>query len=109
GSEDKPPPNASARVVPADALLYVHLSTDPDREAVQRALDLAGRFPSSPRLRNSILGRLSAAASGVSFQRDVRPWLGDEAALALLNAPGATAGSLVILAVSDRRKAEGFL
>jgi uncharacterized protein DUF3352 len=109
GDSESAPPSAAARVVPADALLYVHLSTDPDRAAVKRSLTLLGRFPSYPRLRDGLLGRLSAAASGVSFQRDIRPWLGDEAALALLNTPGQTAGSLVVLAVSDRHKAEGFL
>jgi uncharacterized protein DUF3352 len=109
GSDDSPPASAAARVVPADALLYLHLSTDRDRDAVRKALTLAGRFPSFPRLRDSALRRLSSAVSGVSFQRDIEPWLGKEAALALLNAPGATAGSLVILAVSDRTKAEGFL
>jgi hypothetical protein len=109
GGDESPPASGAAKVVPADALLYVHLSTDPDRDAVKRALDLAGRFPGYPRLRDGALRRLSSVASGVSFQRDIRPWLGPEAALALLNTPGQTAGSLVVLAVSDRKKAEGFL
>jgi hypothetical protein len=110
GGDDTSPPAAGAsRVVPADALLYAHLSTDPNRGAVKRALDLAGRFPSYPRVRDDALRRLSAVSSGVSYQRDIRPWLGKEAALALLNTSGQTAGSLVILAISDRRKAEGFL
>jgi hypothetical protein len=109
GSGDSPPASGAAKVVPADALLYLHLSTDPQRGAVKRALGLGGRFPGYPRLRDGVLRRLSTAASGVSYQRDVRPWLGDEAALALLNTPGQTAGSLVVLAVSNRNKAEGFL
>src|SRR5205085_4285798 len=89
--------------------LYLHLSTDPSRDAVKDTLDLAARFPGYPQLRDGALRRLSAASQGVSYQRDVRPWLGKEAALALLNTPGQTAGSLVILAVSDRNKAESFL
>ena len=109
GDDTSPPASGAARAVPADALLYVHLSTDPDRGAVKRALGLAGRFPGYPRLRDDALRRVSSVASGVSYQRDIRPWLGKEAALALLNTPGQTAGSLVILAVSDRDKAEGFL
>jgi hypothetical protein len=109
GDDTSPPVSGAARVVPADALLYAHLSTDPDRDAVKRALDLAGRFPGYPRLRDGALRRLSSVASGVSYQRDIRPWLGKEAALALLNTSGQTAGSLVVLAVSDRNKAEGFL
>ncbi|HVE67462.1 MAG TPA: DUF3352 domain-containing protein [Solirubrobacteraceae bacterium] len=103
------PASGAARIVPADALLYVHLSTDGSRPAVRRALELAGRFPSFPRARDAALNRLSRAGAGVSFDRDVRPWLGDEAALALLNASGATAGSLIVLDVTDRERAEAFL
>jgi Protein of unknown function (DUF3352) len=104
-----PPAADAAKLVPADALVYLHLSTDTDREAVEQALDLAERFPAFPRLRDAAVGRLSTATAGVSFERDVRPWLGDEAALALLNTRSQTAGSLVVLAVADRKKADAFL
>ncbi|MDX6696848.1 MAG: hypothetical protein QOE65_245 [Solirubrobacteraceae bacterium] len=103
------PPSAAARMVPADTLVYAHFSTDGSRPAVRRALALAGRFPSFPRLRDAVLGRLSRAGAGLSFDRDVRPWLGREAALALLNTPGQTAGSLIVLDVTDRKKADAFL
>lgn len=103
------PATGAARMVPADALLYAHLSTDGSRPAVRRALELAGRFPSFPRARDAALGRLSRAGAGLSFEGDVRPWLGEEAALALLNTSGSTAGSLIVLDVTDREKAEAFL
>ncbi len=110
GGEDAEPPAAgAARMVPADALVYLHVSTDGSRPAVDRALALAERFPSFPRLRDGVLRRLGQAGAGVSFDRDVRPWLGREAALALLNTPGATAGSLIVLDVTDRRRAQDFL
>ena len=110
GSEDTAPATGSEAVVPADALVYVHLSTARERPAVKRATELVEAFPSLPRLRDDLLGRIAAAGGpGVSFERDVEPWLGDEAALALLNARGSTAGSLIVLAVSDRAKAERFL
>ena len=32
GGQASPPASAAARLVPADALVYVHLSTDADRE-----------------------------------------------------------------------------
>jgi hypothetical protein len=105
----KAPATGAARMVPADALLYAHLSTDGQRPAVRRALELASRFPSFPRARDAALGRLSRAGAGLSFDRDVRPWLGDEAALALLNTPGQTAGSVIVLDVTDKGKAEAFL
>jgi hypothetical protein len=104
-----PPATGAARLVPADALVYVHVSTDPEREGVQRALRLIDRFPSLPRVRDRVLQRLSSLGTGVSFQRDVRPWLGKEAALALLNTRTQTAGSLLIVAVADRGRADAFL
>jgi hypothetical protein len=109
GGDEPPPPDGAARAVPASALVYVHLSTDRERDAVRRALDLADRFPGFPRVRSGLLRRLSAAGPGVSFERDVEPWLGDEAALALLTTRGTTAGSLVVLDVRDRRAAQRFL
>ena len=42
------PATGAARVVPADALAYVHLSTDPGRPAVHQAEALARRFPDYP-------------------------------------------------------------
>jgi hypothetical protein len=109
GSGDTPPATGAARLVPADALVYVHVSTDTEREGVRQALDLSNRFPSLPRLRNGLLQRLSTLGTGVSVQKDVRPWLGKEAALALLNTRTQTAGSLLVIGVADRAKAQAFL
>lgn len=108
GEEDRPPATAAAQVVPADALFYFHLSTDADRPAVKRALEVGRRFPSYPDLRTTLLGRLSGGRA-LDFERDVRPWLGDEAALALLDTGRPTAGSLVVLAVADVRRARSFV
>src|SRR5437764_10497609 len=47
---EPPPATGAAALVPADALAYVHLSTDPSRPAVRQALDLARRFPDAPLL-----------------------------------------------------------
>src|SRR5205807_3563924 len=85
GGGPEPPAAGAARLVPADALAYVHLSTDSRREGVQQAMKLIDRFPTLPNVRNRLLQRLTTLGTGVSFNRDVRPWLGKEAALALLN------------------------
>jgi hypothetical protein len=60
-------------------------------------------------VRTGLLQRLSTLGTGVSFDRDVRPWLGKEAALALLNTRTQTAGSLLVVGVADRAKARAFL
>jgi hypothetical protein len=45
----------------------------------------------------------------VAFARDIRPWLGREAALALLNTSAATAGSELVLDVSRTGAARAFV
>lgn len=113
-SSTVPPATGAASLVPADALLYLHFSTDQGRPAVRRALTLAGRFPDSPLLAGALTGRLDAILSGssgatVDFSTQVRPWLGKEAALAVLDTASSTAGSLIVLDVRDRRRVRAFL
>jgi hypothetical protein len=109
GAGDTPPATGATRLVPADALVYLHLSTDPSRGAVRRATAMANHFPGYPGLINSLVHRLSASGAPIEARHDVRPWLGREAALALLNTGGRTASSLILLDISDRRKAQAFL
>jgi hypothetical protein len=114
GSSGTPgPATGAAAVVPSDALAYVNVSLDRGRGPVRQALAVAGRFPDYPLAAGAVLTRLDAILSGgrpsVDFATQVRPWLGNEAALALLNTPTATAGSLIVLAVSSQRQARAFL
>jgi hypothetical protein len=81
-----PPATRIDALVPADALLYVHVSTDPEREQDRRLLARARRFP--------------AFARALRAYDDARPWLGDEAAYVLT--PSGSAG---VFAVRDRAKA----
>jgi hypothetical protein len=105
---DAPPATGAAHLAPKDTLVYVHLSTDAERGAVGRADRLVGRFDSYARYRDAILQRLSGTSQKVTA-KDVAPWLGDEAALALVDAGQATAGSLVIVKVTDVGRARRFL
>lgn len=111
GGASAAPAAGAARLVPADALVYVHLSTDPDREQTTHALDLLGRFPSVGGIEQQAVSTLRRfnRGTGVDFQRDIRPWLGDEAALALLNTTTAQTGSVFIIDVRDQAKAREFL
>ena len=105
GSSDPAISEANARLVPDDALVYVHVSTDRDREAVRRAQKLAAKFPSYARLRDGILRRLSVNGDAT----ELGEWLGDEASLALLDSKSGTAGSLVVVDVRDEKAARRFL
>lgn len=109
-----PPATGAATLVPADALLYVNVSTDPSRSAVGQALRRVRRLSGAPLLLAGIANRLDTILAGsssgtVDFATDIRPWLGPEAAFAVLDTPGASAGTLVVLDVSNRAKARAFL
>ncbi|HLY49509.1 MAG TPA: DUF3352 domain-containing protein [Solirubrobacteraceae bacterium] len=110
---EAPPATGAAELVPANALLYLHVSTDPSRPAVGQALAVGRKLPAMPALVGAVTDRVGAMLGGsavsVSFSRDIRPWLGREAALAVLDTPGPTAGSLVVLDVRNRARARRFL
>ncbi len=74
------PADAAMRLVPADALVALHLSTDTGRPAVRRAGRLVGRLPSWPRLRDDLLSRLDSRGCGIDLRKDA----GREVAFALL-------------------------
>ena len=105
---DEPPATGAAKLAPKDTLVYAHVSTDPDRDAVQRASDLLGKFDAYSGFRDTTLQRLVGTSEKVE-PKDLEPWIGDEAALALVDAGQATAGSLVIVKVTDVGKARKFL
>jgi Protein of unknown function (DUF3352) len=113
GSGQAGPATAASTIVPSDALAYFNLSLDRDRAPVRQALSVAARFPDFPLAGGAVLTRLDAILTGgngsVDFATQVRPWLGNEAALAVLNTPTSTAGSLLVLAVKDQRRARAFI
>jgi hypothetical protein len=112
GSGATPPHTAAAGVVPADTLAYVNVSLDRGRPAVRQALAVAGRLPDFSLIGAGVLTKLGAVIGGghlVGFSSQISPWLGGEAALALLNTTSSTAGSLLVLAVTDRARARAFL
>ena len=90
--------------MPAGALAYVHLSTA-DRTQDAQLRSFAGRFS----LVGNALPRLAAsvtpAAASLDFAKDIRPWLGDDAAVALLD--GGT--PMLVAAVRDKGAAGGML
>jgi hypothetical protein len=111
GQAATPPVTGAAALVPSDALAYIHISTDQSRPSVPNALSLAARFPGYRALRDGLLARLGVIGPGVAvdFARDVRPWLGKEVALAVFDTPTTTSGSLIVVAVGNRREAERFV
>jgi hypothetical protein len=89
-------------VAPPDALAWAHASTHP---ADAPLLALGGRFPALRDLPSRLAGAFGLRASELDVARDVRPWLGDEAGIALLP----DGRPLLLLAVSDRPAAGAAL
>ncbi|HZU39602.1 MAG TPA: DUF3352 domain-containing protein [Solirubrobacteraceae bacterium] len=111
GSSEPPPATGAAALVPADALMYVHLSTDASRPAVRRWEAVLRRLPDRGAGLGGIAQRVVAEVSGspTATAGALSPWLGPEAAFALLNTPGVSAGSIAVLAVRDHARAAAFV
>ena len=74
---------AGADFAPASSVVYVTGVTDPSSSQWQKAEDLLGRFPGREKLLAS--ARKELAKDGLSWEQDVKPSLGDDLNLVLLN------------------------
>lgn len=90
GCGGSPPADEAADLVPGDALLYVHVSTDPDRDEDRELLRRLRKLP-------------AFQPADAALER-ARPWLGDEAAFAVT-----PRGTVAILAVRDKAAAREAL
>jgi hypothetical protein len=89
---DPGPGGRAAELVPASALAFARLDTDPGDPAARRLARLAPRIPGYSVARDAALRAVSPAPGAFDLQRDVRPWLGDEAAAALVDLGGGRFG-----------------
>ncbi len=106
------PATGAAALVPADALAYVNVSLDRGRSSVGQSLTVGRRFPDFSLAGATAIARLIAIVGGGSaadFAGQIEPWLGNEAALALLDTPTTTAGWLTMVDVSNHARAEAFV
>jgi len=78
-------PGSVASFVPATAPMYVELSTEFDGEQWTNLKAIGKKFPAFPDIEKQFAESL--ASEGVDFDRDIKPLLGDDAAVALLQAP----------------------
>jgi hypothetical protein len=106
---DVAPADHAAILVPEDALAYAHVNVEPDSKQWRDATRLARGFPRLVEIRNRFLRSLTARGGRLDLEREVYPWIDNEAALALLSGQGGRARSLILLEVSDRELADAFL
>lgn len=74
---------AGAAAAPASTILFVDADIDAGSGQWQRATALGSRFPSWPKLIARFQQAVTDGHGPISFERDVRPWLGGEASVAV--------------------------
>ena len=110
GGERCPEPDRAAELVPADSLAYAHVNLDPDTDQYREATAVAARVPL---LTRQLLGVAALQLPGPGgsvpdLARDVAPWFGDEAAVAVVAARGRVPQQVVLLGVADPEGAAGY-
>jgi hypothetical protein len=103
GGSPPPPPDKAASFVPANALVYLNLGTDRGSAQWKHTAAALGKLPLAGQLRTALIGAVTSTTLGtLDLNRNVRPWLGDEAAYAQL--PG-KAQNLLLVQARDTRAA----
>ena len=111
GGDRCPPADDAIHLVPEDALAYVHLNVDPDTEQYEDAAKVFERLPGITKQASTLMLSRLPGADGTppDFERDIAPWFGGEAALAIMPAGGGGVGEGVgLLEVSDESGAREF-
>jgi hypothetical protein len=78
---------AAADVVPADVFVYASVDTDFDGDGWAALEEFAARFPNGDNLLQSLADEVNSSEEGIDFEADVKPALGDEVAVVVLDAP----------------------
>jgi uncharacterized protein DUF3352 len=106
GGDDDP-----ASAVPANAILYAEVVIQPDGDLKDDALDAAGKVLATDdpegKIREFLDKALAEADDTLDYEKDIKPWLGDRAAVWLgkdFAANGDPTGAGVV-AVTDEEKA----
>ena len=108
GSDGAEARDTAVDLVPANALLYVHARVEPQSDQWRRAGEIADQLPTLRQFRSRALDSISRGRRPLDFETQVQPWIGDEAAVALLR-EGRRATSLILVRVADQTSARRFL
>jgi hypothetical protein len=105
-----------AQAAPATSIAFFDVNIDRGSDSWKQVLALGARFPSWPKLVTQIQTSMNSVGSdGVSFNRDIEPWLGGEASVAVTGVTvggGAGSGSAQFVAYvqsTDDTKLEAAL
>jgi hypothetical protein len=82
-------PSGASSVVPAGSLVYGQATLKPEGEQKQAVESLIERFPgegdAGQRVKSLVEKAFAKSESNLSYEKDVEPWLGDEAAFFVTN------------------------
>jgi hypothetical protein len=85
GGSSPPPPDTAAQLVPGSALVYLNLGTNKGSTQWKRTAAALRKLPIAGQLRDALFTAATSSTIGrLTLDRDVKPWLGDEAAYAQL-------------------------
>lgn len=106
-----------AGLAPRTAIAYVSLNLDPAIAQKRNLLSIARRFPKASDKAKGEFDEAKAdlindivRESGLNYEQDVKPWLGDEVALVVLPAEGGGSPQVVVLIqAKDEGKAKAAL
>ncbi len=117
GGSDSSPVSGLAEYIPPDAAVYVQGAIKPDSEVQARTDEITKRLTGST-IREMLDGTLASSDSGVDFEADVKPWLGDNAAMYVDQTAISGASSLsgasdtgygTVVETSDKDAAQAFI
>lgn len=107
GGDECAPPDDAIELVPGDSLAYLHADTDPDTQQYGNAAEIAERLP---KLTDQLIDRLPGPTGGTfSYRREVAPWLGEEAAVAVIPVRSGNQEVITLLEIGDEEGANRFV
>ena len=107
--------SAAAGLAPAGSLMYGEATLKPDGDQKAAVDSLVAKFPgeggAGDRIRTLMEKVFAESDSGLSYKKDVEPWLGDEAAffLSRVSADGNDGEGALLLATEDEDKARATI
>jgi hypothetical protein len=114
GSDDSSS-SAAAGLAPAGSVVYGEVTLKPEGDQKAAIDSLVEKFPgqggASDRIRDLMQKAFADSDSGLSYKKDVEPWLGDEAAffVSRLSAGGEDGDGALLVATDDQDKAKAAL
>ena len=107
--------SAAAGLAPAGSLMYGEATLKPDGDQKAAVDSLMAKFPgeggAGDRIRTLMEKAFAESDSGLSYKKDVEPWLGDKAAffLSRVSADGNDGEGALLLATEDEDKARATI